>query len=57
MTIAALIAVALIGALVGFQVALALGAPLGAAASVLTSASDLTALRRFVDSVRVPSRA
>ena len=32
MTIAALIAVALIGALVGFQVALALGAPLGAAA-------------------------
>jgi 8-oxo-dGTP diphosphatase len=31
--------------------------PLGAAASVLTSASDLTALRRFIDNLRLPSRA
>jgi 8-oxo-dGTP diphosphatase len=31
--------------------------PLGSAATILTSGSDLTALRRFIDSVKVPSRA
>lgn len=31
--------------------------PLHAAPAILSSASDLTALRRFVDSIKVPSRA